>query len=123
MPGLKHGVWAWHTKTMLNLSRAISLWFIEQSACQVNSRWRSSSDCVLERQMDEDKPTTSWEVFSEAQNKAIAAVVGGLLEEALKDHVGELQLEKSCRSTVCLISNLNMCRASNKCQFQLNTGF
>ena len=29
-----------------------------------------------------------------AQVKVIAAVVGGLLEEVLKDHIGEPQLEK-----------------------------
>ena len=46
--------------------------------------------------MDEYKPTTSQKVFPEAQMKAIAAEVGGLLEEALKDHVGVLQLEKAC---------------------------
>ena len=55
--------------------------------------------------MDEDKATTSQEVFSGAQMKAITAVVGGLLEEAIKDHVGALQVEKSGRSTVHLISN------------------
>ena len=47
--------------------------------------------------MDEDKPTASQEVFLELgrnQMKAIAAVVGGFPEEALKDHVGTLQLEK-----------------------------
>ena len=55
--------------------------------------------------MDEDKPTASREVFLEAQMKAIAAVVGGLLEEVLKDHVGALQLEKGCRSTTRSISN------------------
>ena len=58
--------------------------------------------------MDENKPTASQEVFSQAQMKAFAAVVGGLLEESLNDHVhvGALQLEKGCRPTVCLISNL-----------------
>ena len=44
--------------------------------------------------MDEDKPTASQEVFSEAQMKIVAAVVRGVLEEVLKDHVGALQLEK-----------------------------
>ena len=53
----------------------------------------SSSDCSLEREMEEDKPNTSHEAFSEAQMKAISAVVGGLLEKALKDHVGVPQLE------------------------------
>ena len=38
--------------------------------------------------MEEDKPNTCHEVFLEAQMKAIAAVVRGLLEEALKNHVG-----------------------------------
>ena len=38
--------------------------------------------------MEEDNPTTSKKVFSEAQVKAIAAVVGGLLEEVLKDRIG-----------------------------------
>ena len=42
--------------------------------------------------MEKDKPTASQEVFSEVQMKAIAAVVRGLLVEALKDHVGVLQL-------------------------------
>ena len=32
-------------------------------------------------------------VFPQTQMKAIAAVVGGLLEEALKNHVGVWQLE------------------------------
>ena len=55
--------------------------------------------------MDKHKPTASQEVLSEAQMKAIAAVVKGFLEEALKDHIGMLQLEKGCRSTVPLISD------------------
>ena len=55
--------------------------------------------------MDADKPTTSQEVFSEVQMNAIAAIVGGLLKGALKDHVGVLQLEKGCRSIVRPISN------------------
>ena len=38
--------------------------------------------------MEEDDPTTLQKVFSEVQVKAIAAVVGGLLEEVLKDRVG-----------------------------------
>ena len=52
--------------------------------------------------MEEDKLTTSREVFSEVQMKAIADVVRGLLEEAFKDHVhvGALQLENSCRTIV-----------------------
>ena len=40
--------------------------------------------------MDEDKPTTYQEVFLEAQMRAITAKVGGLLEEALKNHLGAL---------------------------------
>ena len=55
--------------------------------------------------MNEDKPAAYQEEFSEAQMKVIAALVGGLLDKALKDHVGALQLEKGCRSTICLISN------------------
>ena len=51
----------------------------------------------MERQLDEDKPTASQEVFSEVLMKAIAVVVGGLLEEALKNHVGALQLVKGCK--------------------------
>ena len=43
--------------------------------------------------MVEDKPNTSQEVLSEVQMKAITAMVGGLLEEALKDHVGVPQLD------------------------------
>ena len=36
--------------------------------------------------MKEDKPTASQKVLSETQMKAIAAMVGGLLEEALKNY-------------------------------------
>ena len=43
--------------------------------------------------MEEDTPNASQEVFLEAQMKAIVGVVRGLLEEALKDHVGAPQLE------------------------------
>ena len=38
--------------------------------------------------------------LSEVQMKTIATVVGGLLEEALKDHVESLQLENGHRSTI-----------------------
>ena len=43
--------------------------------------------------MEEDKPTASKEVFSEVHMKAITGVVGGLLKEVLKDHIGAPQLE------------------------------
>ena len=43
--------------------------------------------------MEEGTQNASQEVFSEVQMKAIAGVVRGLLEEALKDHVGAPQLE------------------------------
>ena len=56
--------------------------------------------------MDDDQRTASQKVFSEVQMKAIAALVGGLPEEVLKDHVGALQFEKGCRSSVRSISNL-----------------
>ena len=39
------------------------------------------------RWTDEEKPTAFQEVFSEAQLKTIAVRVGGLLQEALKDHI------------------------------------
>ena len=55
--------------------------------------------------------------------KASAAVVGGLLEETLKDHIGALQLEKGCRSTIRLISILkNKHWALNKLWSCLNVG-
>ena len=50
--------------------------------------------------MHKDRPTTYQEAFLEAQMKAITAGVEGLLEEALKNHIGAVQLEKGCRSTV-----------------------
>ena len=43
--------------------------------------------------MEEDKPAAFKEVFSKAQMKAITGIVGGLLKEVLKDHIGVLQLE------------------------------
>ena len=43
--------------------------------------------------MEEDNPTASQKVFLEVQMKANAAVVGGFLEEALKDRVGAQQLK------------------------------
>ena len=54
--------------------------------------------------MDKDKHTASQQVFSEVRMKAIAAIVGDLLEEELKNHVGMLQLEKGGRSTLHSIS-------------------
>ena len=43
--------------------------------------------------MEEGKPTAFTESVVWVQMKAIAATVRGLLEEALKDHVGAMQLE------------------------------
>ena len=43
--------------------------------------------------MEENKPNAFQQVFSKVQMKVIAAMVGGLLEEALKDHVGAPQLD------------------------------
>ena len=67
--------------------------------------------------MGKDKPTAFQKVFSEAQMKAIVPPVIGLMEEALKDHIGALQLEEGCRSTVCLINNKKM-----SAWFQINAG-
>ena len=50
--------------------------------------------------MDEDRPIASQEVFLEGQMNTITAVVKGLLEQVLKDHVGALQLEEGRRATV-----------------------
>ena len=72
--------------------------------------------------MDEDKPNTSQEVFSEAQMKAIATMVGGLLEKALKDQVGVPQLEHH-RTTVPSKQTIrNKRQAANKRQSHLNAG-
>ena len=51
--------------------------------------------------MEEDKSTASQKVFSEMHVKAIIAVPQNLLEEALKHHVGALQLEKHCTVESC----------------------
>ena len=64
---------------------------MEGSICQKNAASRSSNNCLLEHQMEEDNPTTSKCVLG-VQKKAIAAVVGGLLEKELKGHVGAPQL-------------------------------
>ena len=80
----------------------ISLPSVKQSVCPANFHWRSSSDCPLEYQVEEDKPTAFQEVFSKVRMKAIAAMVGGFLEEALEDHLGTLQIEKGHRSIVPL---------------------
>ena len=47
--------------------------------------------------MEEDKPNTFQKGFSNVQMKAIAAIVGGLLGEVPKDHIGVSQLENVIR--------------------------
>ena len=55
--------------------------------------------------MEEDKPNTSQEVFSEVQMKVIPAVVSGLRGLLLKDHIGVPQLENVISPLYLSLSN------------------
>ena len=76
--------------------------------------------------MEDDKCNTPQEVFLEVQMKVIAAVVKGLLEEALKDYIQPSRcstIKERGRSTIPSKQRIrNKLRDSNKPQSHLNTG-